>query len=614
MIQEEFEELSVVAKGKILIVDDTEANIHLLSDFLPNWGYEVETANSGMAGLHNVGLFKPDLILLDIKMPDIDGYEVCQQLKANPETQNIPVIFLSALDEVIDKVRAFEAGGVDYITKPLQLQELLVRIENQMSLQLAKAQICKLNAELEERVKERTSELELEIHRHLETQQQLKHIAFHDALTGLPNRSLFLEQLEAALRRIKNNANHQFAVLFLDCDRFKFVNDSFGHILGDLLLVEVAYRLKQLLSTLDSIARFGGDEFSILLEYFEDREYVVGLAERIEQALLTPFECGGKEIFVNVSIGIVFGAPDYNLTDTILRDADTAMYRAKAKGKACYEVFHPDMHVVTRQAFELQTNLRLAIERQEFSVYYQPIISLATDEIVEFEALLRWQHPIHGFISPAEFIPVAEETGMIVQIGEWVLREVCAQIKTWQQKYGSQFALKVCVNLSGRQFAFPALIEQIDRVLADTGVAGEMLKLEITESAIMDNAETADFILKQLKERQIQLCIDDFGTGYSSLSYLHRFPVETLKIDRSFINLIQANNQNAAIVQAIVTLAHQLGMNVVAEGVETLEQKEYLKAIGCEFAQGYYFAKPLPSDLADAAIARHLARPKSLSR
>jgi diguanylate cyclase (GGDEF)-like protein len=606
------EELGVIAKGKILIVDDTPANINLLTDFLPNWGYEVESANNGIAGLNSVEEFSPDLILLDIRMPDIDGYEVCQRLKANPQTQNIPVIFLSALDEVIDKVRAFEAGGVDYITKPLQLQEVLVRIDSQMSLQLAKAQISKLNAELEERVKQRTSELELEIQKHLETQEKLRYLAFQDPLTGLPNRSLFLEQLEGSLNRIKNTAEYSFAVFFLDCDRFKLVNDSLGHLLGDLLLVEIAHRLQQLLSPTDSIARFGGDEFSILIEEFAEREDAIALADRIEQALLAPFECGGKEIFVNVSIGIVFGTPDYDFPDTILRDADTAMYRAKARGKACYEVFHPDMHVRSSQAFELQTNLRLAIERQEFSIYYQPIVSLETEALVEFEALLRWQHPIHGFISPAEFIPVAEETGTIVQIGERVLREVCYQIKAWQEKYGSQFSIKVSVNLSGRQFAFPDLMGQIDRILSDTGIRGEMLKLEITESTIMDNAETADSILKQLKERQIQLCIDDFGTGYSSLSYLHRFPVDTLKVDRSFVNLIQTDNQNAAIVQAIVTLAHQLGMDVVAEGVETIEQLEYLKASGCEFAQGYYFAKPLPSDLADAAIARHLSHPKTL--
>ncbi len=604
-MQEELEELSFATKGKILIVDDTPANINLLTDFLPSWGYEVEAANSGTAGLARVEVSPPDLILLDIKMPDIEGYEVCRRLKANPKTQNIPVIFLSALDEVIDKVRAFEAGGVDYVTKPLQLQEVLVRIESQMSLQLAKAEICKLNAELEERVKQRTAELEIEILKHLETQKKLECLAFQDALTGLPNRSLFLERLEGALNRIKRSADYQFAVFFLDCDRFKLVNDSLGHLLGDLLLVEVADRLQQLLSHGDSIARFGGDEFSILLEGFNHREEAIALAELIEQSLNTPFECGGQEIFVNVSIGIVFGTTDYDLPDTILRDADTAMYRAKARGKACFEVFHPDMHVLSSQAFELQTNLRLAIERQEFSIHYQPIVSLATEGLVGFEALLRWQHPILGFISPADFIPVAEETGLIVQLGEWILREVCFQIKAWQEKYGSQFSIKVSVNLSGRQFAFPDLIGQIDRILADTGVRGEMLKLEITESAIMDNAETADSVLKQLKERQIQLCIDDFGTGYSSLSYLYRFPVNTLKVDRSFVNLIQADSQNAAIVQTIIILAHQLGMDVVAEGVETLEQLEYLNASGCEFAQGYYFAKPLPLNLANVAIAKH---------
>ncbi len=606
------EELGVVAKGKILVVDDAPVNTLLLSKFLPDCGYEVEIANSGMAGLTRVEVFSPDLILLDIKMPDLDGYEVCQRLKANPKTENIPVIFLSALNEELDKVRAFEAGGADYITKPLQLQEVLVRVQNQMSLQLAKAEIRKLNAELEERVKQRTAELELEVEKHLETQQQLQYQAFHDPLTDLPNRSLFLKQLEESLNRIKHSPNYNFAVLLLDCDRFKLVNDSFGHLLGDLLLVEIAHRLQQLLSPVDSLARFGGDEFSILLEEFAEREDAIALAERIEQALHTPFDCGGTEIFINVSIGIVFGTPDYDLPDTILRDVDTAMYRAKARGRSCYEVFHPDMHIFSRQVLELQTNLRLAIERQEFTIFYQPIVSLATGAIAGFEALLRWQHPVHGFISPVEFIPMSEETGAIVNIGEWILREACDRIKAWQEKYGSQLQIKVCVNLSGRQFTFPALIEKIDRILGDTGIACEMLKLEITESVILDNATAADSILKELKKRRIQLCIDDFGTGYSSLSYLHRFPVDTLKIDRSFVNLIQTNNQNAAIVQAIVILAHHLHMDVVAEGVETIEQVEYLKAIGCEFAQGFYFSKPLTSDHADAAIAHHLNRPRLL--
>jgi diguanylate cyclase (GGDEF)-like protein len=604
------DELEVdVVRGKILVVDDTPTNIQLLMDFLPNCGYKVEAANCGWAGLGAVETFAPDLILLDIKMPDLSGYEVCQHLKDDPVTRNIPVIFLSALDDVLDKVKAFEVGGVDYMTKPLQLREVLVRIENQMSLVAAKAEIFTLNKDLEERVKLRTTELEQEIQKHLSTQRQLHHLAFHDPLTDLPNRSLFIERLAQALNRTKSNPTYNFAVLFLDCDRFKFINDSLGHLLGDLLLVEFADRIRQISRSIDSVARFGGDEFSILLEEIEDHKDTVSFADRILESLNTnPFVLGGKEIFVNVSIGIVFGNANYDLPDTILRDADTAMYQAKAKGKACYQVFHPDMHVFTRKAFELQTNLRSAIEQQQFMLYYQPVISLGTGELAGLEALIRWNHPTEGFISPARFIPVAEETGLIAQIGEWTLREACRQVKTWQEKFGDEFALKVNVNLSVKQFAQPDLIERIDTILAETGTNGNMLKLEITETAIMDNAESADLILKQLNNREIYLCIDDFGTGYSSLNYLHRFPVKTLKIDRSFISIIEDSNldrsNKSLIVQAIVTLAHQLGMDVVAEGVETIEQAKYLRQIGCEFAQGYYFDRPMSAELVETAIAK----------
>lgn len=593
------------AKGKILVVDDTPANTELLMDFLPYRGYDVRAADGGVAALALAEAFCPDLILLDIRMPGMDGYEVCRRLKANPATCDIPVIFLSALDDVPDKVRAFEVGGVDYMTKPLHLQEVLVRVESQISLQQAKAEICKLNAELEERVKLRTTQLEQEVQKHMATQQQLQYLAFHDPLTGLPNRSLFLERLERALKRIKHRENYRFSVLYLDCDRFKLVNDSLGHLFGDRLLVEVSHRLKQILRPVDSIARFGGDEFSILLEEIADKDDATVVAERIQQTMTTPFYINDTEIFIDVSIGIVCGNTDYDLPDTILRDADTAMYRAKAQGKACYQVFHPEMHAFSRKAFELQTNLRLALERQEFMLYYQPIVSLATGATEGFEALLRWQHPTLGFIPPSEFIPVAEEMGSIGAIGEWTLREACRQIKAWQEKYGEQDSLNVSVNLSVRQFALPNLIEQIDCILAETGVTGNVLQLEITETAIMDNAESAHEILDQLKQRHIQLSIDDFGTGYSSLNYLHRFTVDTLKIDRSFTSTILTNKQNAAIVQAIVFLAHQLGMDVVAEGVETEQELEYLREIGCEFAQGYYFAKPLPPNLAEALISKN---------
>ncbi|WP_330485661.1 two-component system response regulator [Tumidithrix elongata] len=598
-----------VVKGKILVVDDTPTNVELLIDFLPNWGYKVEAANCGMAGLNAAKTFAPDLILLDIKMPDINGYEVCQRLKADPTTQDIPVVFLSALNEVLDKVKAFEVGGVDYMTKPLQLREVLVRVENQMSLLAAKAEIRKLNTDLEERVKLRTAQLEQEIQKHISTQKQLQHLAFHDPLTDLPNRSLFIDRLAQSLKRIKYCADYSFAVLFLDCDRFKFINESLGHLLGDMLLVEFSDRLKQKIRSVDSVARFGGDEFSILLEELEDPGDAIAAANHIIESLyLEPFILGDKEIFINVSIGIVFGNPNYDLPDTILRDADTAMYQAKANGKACYQVFHPDMHVLTRKVFELQTDLRLALEQQQFLLYYQPVISLATGDLVGFEALIRWNHPTEGFIPPSQFIPVAEETGLIAQIGEWTLREACSQIKAWQEKFEKLFSVRINVNLSVKQFSLPDLMDRIDRILADTGVSGNMLKLEITETAIMDNAESADLIIKQLREREIQLCIDDFGTGYSSLNYLHRFPVKTLKIDRSFISIIEDSNldrsNKSLIVQAIVTLAHQLGMDVVAEGVETLEQAMYLKQIGCEFAQGYYFEKPLPPTLAEKIIIK----------
>jgi diguanylate cyclase (GGDEF)-like protein len=598
-----------VIKGKILIVDDTPTNIELLMDFLPSWGYEVKSANCGTAGLNAVEAFSPDLILLDIKMPDISGYEVCQRLKANPATQDIPVIFLSALDDIIDKVKAFEVGGVDYITKPLQLREVLVRVENQMSLRAAKAEIYKLNRDLEERVKLRTLQLEQEIQKHVSTQRQLQHLAFHDPLTDLPNRSLFIERLAQALTRTKHTPDYNFAVLFLDCDRFKFINDSLGHLLGDILLVEFAHRIGQITREVDTVARFGGDEFSILLEDVSDLKNTISLATRILDSLnKDPFIIGGKEIFINVSIGIVFGNSNYDMPDTILRDADTAMYQAKSKGKACYQVFHPDMHVFTRKAFELQTNLRSAIEQAQFMLYYQPVISLATGELSGLEALIRWKHPTEGFISPAQFIPVAEETGLIAQIGEWTLREACQQIKVWQQNFGEKYNIKVNVNLSVKQFSLPDLIERIDLILAETGTSSNMLKLEITETAIMDNAESADLILSQLNARDIGLCIDDFGTGYSSLNYLHRFPVKTLKIDRSFISIIEDSkvdrSHKSIVVQAIVTLAHQLGMDVVAEGVETLEQANYLKEIGCEFAQGYYFDRPMPADLVETAIAK----------
>ena len=597
-------------KGDLLIVDDTPNNLRFLSAALNEQGHKVRSAIDGQMALTVARAAMPDLILLDIKMPQMDGYEVCQRLKADQKTREIPVIFLSALDEVLDKVKAFAVGGVDYITKPFQLEEVLARVENQLTIQAAKTEIRQLNAELEQRVIQRTVELEREIAERQRVQEQLLHMALHDSLTSLPNRAFFMKRLKQALERTKQRPDYRFAVLFLDCDRFKMVNDSLGHLVGDRLLIATARRLEQLLHPPTILARLGGDEFAILLEDIEGISDATRLAGQIHQEMIVPFQLDEHKVFFNVSIGIVLGTKDYHQSEHLLRDADTAMYRAKELGKARYQVFNRDMHRRALAFLKLETELRLAVERQEFAVRYQPIVSLTTGKIAEFEALVRWVHPDRGMIEPAAFMPVAEETGLIVPIDLWVLRQACHQLCLWRNQTLGQQPVKIGVNLSVQQFSQPDLIELLDGILAETELDTQSLKLEIVESAIIDNDRSATRIFEQLKSRQIQLSVDDFGTGYSSLSYLHRFSFDTLKIDRSFVSRIGENKENLEIVQTIVTLAHHLGMSTIAEGIETAQQLVQLRALGCEFGQGYFFSKPLDRESAEAMV---LANPQWLT-
>jgi diguanylate cyclase (GGDEF)-like protein/PAS domain S-box-containing protein len=435
-------------------------------------------------------------------------------------------------------------------------------------------------------------------------EKQLLYDALHDSLTGLPNRALFMDRLAQQLKKTKQHEHYQFAVLFLDLDRFKVVNDSVGHLIGDRLLVEFARRLESCVRPTDTVARLGGDEFTILLENIKDVAETTVVAERIYEVLTIPFQIGGYELFATTSIGIALSIHGYEKPEDILRDADLTMYSAKEQGKARYEVFDKSMHERALNRLQLETDLRWGLERQEFEVYYQPIASLTTGSLAGFEALIRWQHPERGTISPVDFIPVAEETGSIVPIGNWLLQKACQQLKTWQLKYPLDPPLKISVNLSGKQLADAHLLEDIDRILCETGLDARSLKLEITESILMDNLETATKMLLELRMRQIQLSIDDFGTGYSSLSYLHRFPVNTLKIDRSFINEMESKEENSAIVRAIVTLAHMLNMDVVAEGIENSFQLAQLKLLKCELGQGYLFSKPLTKEAAEALIAK----------
>ena len=422
---------------------------------------------------------------------------------------------------------------------------------------------------------------------------QLLHIALHDDLTGLANRALFTERLERAIARTNRRQQASFAVLFLDLDRFKVINDSLGHLVGDQLLVATAERLKRCLRSSDTCARLGGDEFAILLEDIQESKDAIDLVERIRVELRASVLLAGQEVFVNASIGLVLDTERYRHKEELLRDADTAMYHSKSAGRGCYTIFAPTMHEQAMSLLHLEADLRRAINRQELRLFYQPILALNSQRLTGFEALLRWQHPTRGLLLPAEFIPVAEETGLIISIGWWVLHEACSQMQQWQATFNFDHHMTISVNLSGKQFAQPDLVEQISKILQETGLEPQRLKLEITESVIMTDADAAAQMMIQLKEIGVQLAMDDFGTGYSSLSYLHRFPIDTLKIDQSFINSADSDLEKLEITRTVIALAWNLGMNVVAEGVETDRQMAQLKLLKCELGQGFLFSHPL---------------------
>ncbi len=851
----------------ILIVDDEPINIKLLHAYLKRAGYNVMDAQSGSDALLKARS-QPDLILLDIMMPEMDGFEACRQLKADDETRDIPVIFLSALSDAEIKSRGLELGGVDYVSKPFDSRELLARVGTHLTLRKQERQIRNYADSLEARVAERTKELlaaEAELKRDVDIQgvvnallrvsldeveldellhislkkilsvpllsfenrgaifidnddtgemrlvsyqelpeetvdrcrrldtaacpcteslvtrtiaatvepmddgteqhhvcapithgemllgvidihlkeghtpdskeleflnavantlarvilykrairdlvkseqhyrtifestgtamaitdrngaillansefqrisglseqswehdtvfdaiheddrgetrhyvsraasgdvmstalevrlnnagaehrystlvasvlpdgeecvlslldvtdrkraeQQVLHNARHDALTGLPNRVYLLDKLGDAVRCAHENVECQFVVLLTDLDRFNMINESLGHTIGDRLLVAMAGRLKSVVGHKGLLCRLGGDEFAVLLSNVGDMDAGVTLAGEILDTVRQPFAFGEQELVTTSSIGIATSDIGYTRPEDVLRDADTALHRAKLRGKARYEIFDYEMHLKARKLMQLVTDMRQALKRQEFVLHYQPIVSLQTGRIVGVEALIRWQHPGHGLVSPGEFIPVAEESGLIIPIGQWALEEACRAMARFSEQCGMDLMLSV--NISGKQFAQEDLFDHVKRALSLSGMKPSNLKLEITESVVMENAQHAIELLKRLKSLDLQVSIDDFGTGYSSLSYLHRFPVDMLKIDRSFVSMMEVGSENLEIARTIVALAHGLSLEVVAEGVETLEQQEMLRALGCEFAQGFYYARPL---------------------
>ena len=620
--------------NNILIVDDTPDNLRLLSKTLTKEGYQVRCAINGSMALLTIKTKIPDLILLDVNMPDIDGFEVCQQLKMSELTKDIPIIFISASGHINDKLKAFEAGGIDYISKPFQIPELLSRVSSQLNLQnlrnqivqknqllqieiynrmTAETEIRQLNFDLEHRVKQRTSELQAEIEQRQKMQEKLEYIAWNNSLTGLPNRLWLVEKLKQLLSILEHQPEQKFTTVILDCNRFKIINDSLGRQAGDQLLKMVSDRLRSKISSQDiTITHFGEDKFAILLTKVTGKLEAIALVKKIQQCLTSAFIIEQREIFITFNIGIVICDSSYTYPNQIFRAADLAIQKAKNSSGHYYQVFDATIQNNTLEILEVETDLRIALKRREFYLNYQPIISLNTGTIVGFETLVRWNHPLKGFISPAKFVPIAEQTNLILPLGMWILQEACQQIRYWQEKLNRQHSdFTVSVNISGKKFEQEDFIEQLDQIIIDTGIDIKHLKLEITETLLMNNIEIADRIFKQLQERKIQLAIDDFGTGYSSLSYLDRFPVDTLKIDRSFVSRLNEANQTSTIVKATLELAHNLGFNVVAEGVETQQQGEQLRNWGCEFAQGYFYAKPLGSEAAWQFLHRNLNQANS---
>jgi len=588
---------------RLLIVDDISDNRAILTRRFERRGFEVVEADSGFAAIELIEREPFDLVLLDVMMPGIDGIETLKRIRGLKSASALPVIMVTAKSESDNIVGALELGANDYVTKPVDFAVALARINTQISrkhaeqqVALANEELSKANEDLEQRVEERTKRLieanhrlKVEIADREESQARSQYLAYHDSLTGLGNRLLFKEQLQEALKDVSVTP-HPLAVLFLDLDGFKAVNDTLGHSIGDLLLKSVAAKLRDLIQRTDRIARLGGDEFAILQISAAQPASSISLAEKIIDIVGQPCNIDGHDVTVGASVGIAIGHAGEINTESLLKSADLAMYSAKSDGRGTYRMFDPEMDAIVQARRLLERDMRTALVQNSFKLFYQPLVNLQTQRVTSFEALMRWNHPERGPVSPSEFIPVAEEMGLIIQLGEWALRQACSEAIHWPDK------ICVSVNLSPLQFSKGNLVSTVISALASSGLPASRLELEITESVLLEKSERNIAILNQLRDLGVRISMDDFGTGYSSIGYLRSFPFDKIKIDQSFVRDLLVDEGSLAIVRAIAGLGVSFGMTTTAEGVETVEQMRRLNLEGCIEVQGYLYSKPVPAN------------------
>jgi len=584
-------------KPRILVVDDVADNRDILARRLVRRGFEATEATGGADALEKLEAQTFDVVLLDIMMPDVGGNDVLRRIRSQKSDVELPVIMVSAKSQSEDVVESLNLGANDYVTKPIDFSVALARINTQLERKRAADAERAVRDGLIDETNRLQQTLEEQADRSRHSEERLHYLAYHDQLTGLRNRAAFRDLLNQALDNIAVS-DEQPTLLFIDLDRFKSVNDTYGHEVGDKLLNAVAVRLRETLAPNIEIGRLGGDEFgAIMLEHTEP-EVAMHEAERVVEALRQPFDIDGQHFLIGASCGVAQAASVEADLDVLIKAADLAMYHAKSSGRSGAVLFEPRMLEEQEERRALEDDLRLAVQRGDFQVFYQPLVDVTTGAVTCFEALLRWPHPTRGMIAPETFIPLAEETGLIVQIGEWVLRRACAEAATWPTTVG------IAVNLSPLQFRSPSLLTSVVNTLASCGLDPKRLELEITETALLGAEKRNHEILRSLRALGVRVSIDDFGTGYSSMSYLQNFEIDKIKIDKRFVQGLEKGHSSAAIIEAIINLGAHIGVGTTAEGVETEEQLANVLERGCTQVQGYLFSRPLTATDARAFLER----------